>query len=235
MDQADWTRLIGDLLSYTDDVNRAVSATTALGEAADESRLPELERLFRSGDYFLREVLGDPLARIKGLDALPLLLEGLTRGLREGHDHDGLVATITDLIQSHPSEAVPVLMRMLNSPSDEDRENAAWLLGFASTVAPSEPLIEALKDPSARVRANAVGSLGSFKDHPGVLERMLPLLRDSDEQVRVETASALGYFGDRRAEPQLREALRDPSERVRNFAKHALKQLRARSRPWWPW
>jgi HEAT repeat protein len=57
---------------------------------------------------------------------------------------------------------------------------------------------------------------------------MLPLLKDSDEQVRVDAASALGYFGDRRAEPELREALKDSSERVRHFAEYALKQLRAR-------
>jgi HEAT repeat protein len=229
MDQADWTRLVGDLLSYPDDLDRALDAAAALCEDADESRLPELERLFGSGDYFLREVLADPLARIKGLDALPELLEGMRMGHRAGYDHDGLMFSITQLIQYHPSEAVPVLLTMLRSPSGDDREDAAWLLGFASTAAPAEPLIRALKDSSAGVRGSAIRSLSSFKNDPGVLEEMLPLLRDSEEQVRVAAASALGYFGDRRAEDQLREALQDPSDQVRYFAEYALNQLQAES------
>jgi hypothetical protein len=113
MNNADWNHLMNDLLSYYDDVERAVNAAAVLTEAADGSRLPELERLFSGGDYFLREVLGEPIARIKGLDALPLLLEGLTMGHQEGHDHDGLQSAIADLIEVQQSEAVPLLLKML--------------------------------------------------------------------------------------------------------------------------
>jgi hypothetical protein len=121
MDKVDWNRLMEELLSYHDDVERAVNAAAVLTEAADESRLPELERLFSSGDYFLREVLGEPIARIKGLDALPLLLEGLTMGHQEGHDHDTLQSVIADLIEVQQSEAVPSLLKMLRSPSNGER------------------------------------------------------------------------------------------------------------------
>jgi hypothetical protein len=231
MDETSWNDLIRALLSYPEDLDRAVRAAAVLDEVADESRLPELECLFKSGDYFLREVLGDSLAGIKGLDALPLLLEEMRVGQQEGYDHDGLQCTICGLIEGHPSEAVPILLGMLRSPSGEDRRNGAWLLGFASKAASAAPLIEALKDANASVRASAVGSLVSFKNHPGVLEGMILLLKDIDEGVRINTASALGYLGDRRAKSELREAFNDPSEQVRHFVRHALELLQARRRP----
>ena len=62
----------------------------ALGEITDSSRIPEWERLVQDDDFFVREAAASPLINLEGIEALPLLLESLERGAREGHDNDGL-------------------------------------------------------------------------------------------------------------------------------------------------
>ena len=222
MDQTEWERRIADIRSGGDDLDRALEASMALKGLTDRSRIPELEHLIQDDDFFMREAAASPLINLKGLGALPLLLQALERGTQPGHDHDGLALEITELIESHKTEAGPLLLEMLRDPKGQTRSHAAWLLGFISDVVSPEVLTDVLKDLNPNVRSSAVGSLSSFKDHPGVLEAMLPLLDDGEEQVRVDAASALGYFGDRRAIPALRDALSDPSERVRRFAESSL-------------
>lgn len=185
MKQAEWDRLIADIRSVGEDVDRAVEASLALRGVIDRSRIPELERLIQDDDFFMREAAASPLINLNGLKALPQLLEALERGSREGHDNDGLAFEITELISSEKIGAVPLLLEMLRSPRSETRSHSAWLLGFASEVVSPETLIGALKDPSPVVRSAALGSLSSFKDHPGVLDAMLPLLKDADDQVRL--------------------------------------------------
>ena len=89
MNEGEWDRLIADLRS-SDDWDRAVEAARTLGEVADQSRVPDLERLIEDDDFFVREAAAGPLCRLKGLDALPLLLQASERGRLEGHDNDGL-------------------------------------------------------------------------------------------------------------------------------------------------
>jgi HEAT repeat protein len=230
MDQAEWDRLIASIRSAGEDLDRAVAASMALGEITDRSRIPELERLIQDDDFFVREAAATPLISLKGIDAFPLLLEALERGAREGHDNDGLAFEISELVECHKAEVTPRLLEMLRARRSETRSHAAWLLGFVSDVVSPEPLIEALKDPSPDVRSSAVGSLSSFKGHPGVLAAILPLLDHAEEQVRVCAASALGHLGDLRAVPDLRRAMSDPSERVRYFADYALGLLGAKGR-----
>jgi hypothetical protein len=230
MDQAAWDRLIANIRSVADDSDRAVEASMALREITDSSRIPELERLLQDEDFFVREAAVSPLISMRGIDALPLLLEALERGATEGHDNDGLAFEITELVESYKAEVAPRLLEMLRSPRSETRSHAAWLLGFVADAVSPEPMIEALKDPSPDVRSSAVGALSSFKGHAGVLAAILPLLNHAEEQVRVAAASALGYLGDPRAVPDLRRAMSDPAEQVRYFADYALGLLGAKGR-----
>jgi HEAT repeat protein len=57
------------------------------------------------------------------------------------------------------------------------------------------------------------------------LEPLVHDLRTGDEATRVRAVLALGHSGEAQAVEVLREALHDESPRVRQYARHALKQL----------
>jgi HEAT repeat protein len=75
--------------------------------------------------------------------------------------------------------------------------------------------------------------MGAAAATPDTLARLLELLRDPSEDVRVRAASALGQMGAAAATPdtlaRLLELLRDPSEDVRVRAASALGQMGARA------
>ncbi len=220
-----WDRIIAEL-NNVEDIDRAVAASNVLDQAADESCLPQLHQLLsQSKNFFVREAAAVPIARLEGLRALPQLLRALELGQEEGHDNDGLVSVISDLVWTNPEEAAPVLLKMIKDPSERSRRNAAWLWGFAAKVLPTEPLLVLLSDPSSCVRSAAVGSLGSFKGCENAFASLVEALKDPDDQVKMSGASALGFFGDKRAVPPLRALFSDSSPSVQRFVEYALKQL----------
>ncbi len=225
MAEQDWDRLVADLRAVVDDIDRAVDAVPALAALADASRVPELYRLLRDDDFFVREAAAEPLARLEGVRALPQLFEALSRGEHEGHDNDGLVFTIVELLGAHPEEVRPLLLAMLRSPTPQERGHAAWALGFVPAEEALDPLLAALADQSPAVRGAAAGALGRYAADK-VIDPLLQALQDGDAWVRVDVAATLGYLGDRRAVPALEAAQRDPVERVRFFATGALERLR---------
>jgi hypothetical protein len=228
MTDAEWNHLLADLhaIQTHDDVDRAVSAAMRLAELDDPSRLPDLKALVESADFFILEAIGQPIANLEGLKALPILLRALDRGHEQGHDCDTLAVVIVDLVALHSQDAAPVLLEMLRSEEDRTRANAAWLMGFAASgVADPHPLLQALEDPNPDVRGAAVGSLVSFNSQLDVFDALARMLHDPDESVRVDAASSLGYLGDPRAIPLLKAARNDPAQRVREFASYSLEQL----------
>jgi HEAT repeat protein len=224
MTTTDWERILADLHAE-DDVDRIVQAAGRLDVIATEAHVPDLYRLIQDNDWFIREAAAEPLARLEGVRALPLLFRALTCGQQQGQDNDGLSTTIVNLMEAHQPECAPLLLAMLQDTEATIRENGAWALGWQPSAIALAPLLKAVRDSDARVRAAAAGSLSSFKVAESV-DALIPLLYDSDEQVRVSAAAALGYLGDPYAVPALQSALHDRSERVRSFAQYALDRLR---------
>jgi HEAT repeat protein len=223
-----WQALI-TALSNPDEVEKAVQACLALAEEADPEDIPRLYQLLESDDSFFRECAADPLARLAGIQALPALMNALTKGREEGHDNDGLCTIVGDLLQRHPKKAFPLLSEMLQSSQAAERENAAWGWGYIAANAPAAPLISALRDSSPHVRANAAGSLASYPEHPRGIPALLTLLNDPNPQVRISCIAALRYVGGKEVIPALEEKLADPSDRVRRFAQTALEKIKPTS------
>lgn len=225
MSQSDWAQLLQDLYNITD-IDRTVRASLALAEVANETHTLELYRMLQDESFFIREAAAVPLARLEGIKALPALFQAFARGIQDGHDNDGLNATIADLLEAHQKEAAPILLKMLTKTDDEIRANAAWALGFVASEITAEPLIYALNnDESSKVRSEAAGSLGSFRGNPKVLDELVRAIKDKDEQVCISAISSLGYLGDKRGIPPLQEALKGSTERVREFARYSLQRL----------
>lgn len=225
MRKQNWPQLVQDLQSP--DVKRAVRAYEEISEVADESHVPELYSLLNDESFFVREAVASSLARLEGVKALPYLFQAYTRGFQEGHDNDGLTATITELLEEKQEEATPFLLDMLKSTDAETRANAAWALGFTASQIMPDVLLSLLETESVQeVRQAIVGSLGSFDRSPEAINKLIELLTDNNEQVKIAAISALGYMGIKQAIIPLEEVLeKSTSSRVQEFVKDALKNL----------
>jgi HEAT repeat protein len=104
---------------------------------------------------------------------------------------------------------------------------AAIALSQLRAKASVRPLIRALsKGAAAGNRSSAAWTLGTLRTK-AALSALLKVLtkRDESPQVRAEAADALGGVGDRKAFPELVEALGDPEPQVRFWAAYALGNL----------
>jgi HEAT repeat protein len=208
-----------------DDVERAVRAADELDRHATVADVATIRKLMEKGNYFFRECLGQTLARLEGVAALPFLLDLLRDGCAEGHDHDGLGAAIMDLVEINKIAAAPILTELCHSASSSERRDAAWLWGFAGEAVPIQPLLALSRDECPEVRGAALGSLASCKNREEVFQALVGALKDPQENVRVDAISALGYYGDGRAAPLIFPYSRDKGE-VGRIAKYAIGQLR---------
>lgn len=113
--------------------------------------------------------------------------------------------------------AVPIFVSLLNSPSDDVREQAVWALGNIAGDSPKcrdyvlqhnslPPLLEQLKEGSkVSMRRNATWTLSNFcrgKPAPSftITRQALPtlarLIHDNDEEVLTDACWALSYLSD---------------------------------------
>ena len=215
-----------DILRHSKVVDELVGAFEAVDRVAQPDDVPVLLDALREEDnFYLREAVAAPLIRLRGLAVLPELLLAHEMGLHEGHDNDTLDFMITELVEQQAQQAAPMLLAMLADGPAERRAEAAWLLGYARAATSAEPLIVAMRDRSAKVRSNAVGSLASFRDEPGVFDALASATGDSSESVRVSAAASLGYFGDARAIHVLESLRADPSPNVQRHVHSALRNL----------
>ncbi len=87
-----------------------------------------------------------------------------------------------------------------------------------------EALLNAMKDPSKKVRAAVVKTLGLIGDR-SLFGNLIEFLNDPDERVRANTIEAISSVGDSRAVQILLPFLEDANNRVRANAALALWQI----------
>jgi hypothetical protein len=125
-----------------------------------------------------------------------------------------------------PSSVSLLSILVQRDESAKVRKTAAWALGEIGARGGIDALAEALlQDEDAGVRAKAAWALGEVR-HPKAGPGLADAVRhDPDATVRTLAVWALGEIRDERAIPVLRTALEDPSERVREKARWALREL----------
>ena len=157
-----------------------------------------------------------------------------------------------DAGRNHAVEAIPILISMLGDDSRTEPlkcwENGRWTpaletfkqpspgeeaaIALASMGTPAfEPLLNELVNANASVRRNAAWAIGeltnmSTEKRAGAVPRLVSLLSDADEWVRMAAARALGELRDERAGESLISALADSQWRVRELAAWALSEMK---------
>lgn len=181
-----------------------------------------------------------------GLKSVPYLLERVADSDR--HLRERVIAALGTL---KVSDAVPLIVQVLQNPDLKRRYIAAWALGEINDPRALDALIAALEDPDTEVRKYATRSLIKFNKaavdplvralgslphraqgaailalgdigDPRALE---PLLTQAQGGNRAEVFLALGKLKDSRAERALVQGLKDPRWQVRMNAAMALGPL----------
>jgi HEAT repeat protein len=133
------------------------------------------------------------------------------------------------------NESVPALVELMEDSRPKVREYAIHTVSYIDDERWIDPVIEILKnDPEPSTRAMACRALARTQDTPVLSEagrRAIPVLigklesTEEPEEVRMDAAFALGWYGASEARPQLEEAARSPSELLSFFAKQALEDI----------
>ncbi len=157
-------------------------------------------------------------------------------------------------MKSKHSKDVTVLIYLLKSPYQLDREKASDYLGEIGNPEAVPALIEALGDPTISwlaaeslgkigdpravgpliavlgsdekwLRKNAAEALGKLRASSAV-EPIIGLLTDKKHDVREISARALGQIGDPRALPALQSLTNDPDLKARDAALVSIQIIR---------
>lgn len=121
------------------------------------------------------------------------------------------------------AKAVEPLLQALQDEKISVRKAALIALGGVGDVRTIRPLVDAMHDLDPEVRQSASKSLIQL-GAPAV-DKLIPLLRDSEEFVRKEAAATLGKIGDARAVQHLLKVMTE-DEADRPLAAKALEALK---------
>jgi len=140
---------------------------------------------------------------------------------------DRMIA-LASLREFSPSEAVPLIKKVLNDPMLQVRSMAVFALGVKQTEECYPILVQILEnDPDYGMRADAAGALGYLAD----IRAFEPLCRafyeDTQWLVRFSAAVSLGNLKDPRAEALLNQALDSEEVVIQQAAISALGEIKA--------
>ncbi|GAA2420089.1 hypothetical protein GCM10010191_34100 [Actinomadura vinacea] len=140
------------------DLERIRGLVGMLVRSTDRTLVPdlerELERCVDSGDDIGRDAIGEVLAGIAGLGALPALLRASARDL--GDDQDWFQTIICeDLLRADPEGARPAVLELLDATDPALRATAFWALDHVLTDDDLPRILAAADDPDPTVRETA--------------------------------------------------------------------------------
>ncbi|MBI4604785.1 MAG: HEAT repeat domain-containing protein [Planctomycetes bacterium] len=136
--------------------------------------------------------------------------------------------TLAERLEGLEDDPLRRAYAFLGSESEELRREGVRTLrrvGRSDAVA-RKAVRGLLKDPSARVRREALQALGALRDKDSAPEAM-ELLADQDAATRREAIQALRDMGFAEAGAAIAQSLADPEDRVREEAADALGRLKA--------
>lgn len=192
----EWDELVATLRNPESDEEEEEHAAERLRVFADRARVPDLYAFLREkGNFWVRELAAEPLARLEGTRALPALLEARHLGRQERHDNDGLNTILLDLFHVSPQETAEVVIQVLSDHDFPYRREAVWCLGFLPKDLALEALRHALTDTVPELREEAARALcsESFLTEE-TIAALFQAFSDPVSSVRIMAAYTLGWF-----------------------------------------
>lgn len=160
----------------------------------------------------------DALGKIGGEEVIPTLLSALRDA--ECNVRVAVLEVLKDICD--PRVLQPVINCLKHQEASVRAAAVRALLPYGAQAIPA--LQRCLTDRHWSVRMAVVETLGRTKD-PGLVEPLLPLLRDPDHDVRESTCEALSRLKSRAAITSLVAALTDSQTAVRQYAAAALRDI----------
>lgn len=114
------------------DVEEKLESFERLKNSATIDDLPQLISALKSEktDFWVRELLSQPISELGGSYYLPELFEALQKNYDDGHDNDGFCFFLTELADSETELCKKKLLELIDSPTFEYKNHAKWLLEF---------------------------------------------------------------------------------------------------------
>lgn len=213
--------------------DKITGLTRALIDSADLGLVPELEghleTFLAREDFYGRDVIGEVLAGIAGLDALPVLLRASARDL--GDDQDTFQSLICELLERDPVRARPAVLDLVAADDAALRATGVWALDFIVSDEDLPRLLTALTDRHPSVRSAAAAPAGRLATRlPPAIDALGAALDDVDPQVRISVLGALGDTHATAAVPLVTRLVDDHDEAVREWVAIAVDRLREPTR-----
>jgi HEAT repeat protein len=207
---------------------KAVQALGRMGESAAVAA-PSLVRALHDPDHWVSALAAEALGEIgeSAERAIPALVRAL------GHSNAlvrGNAAEALGKMGPAAAETRPALENLAHDPDGGVRAQAIRALGLIGPSGPHgrEAVLEALEDADPLVRAAAVETIGQWGEDGEMAERLMPLLEDANDQVKVQVAGVLPKLAGPTAaviDGLCKRLLEDDSPEVRVHAALALGKL----------
>ncbi|AVI67578.1 hypothetical protein CKQ84_17875 [Shewanella sp. WE21] len=123
--------------SSNGEIDSVLTSFQKLNEICTEEQIPILVTAMQStqSNFWLRELLAEPISQIGGSTYLPALFEALKKGELEGHDNDSLCFFLIELAESESETCQTKLNEIISDPENEFQELALWLIEFCKSAA----------------------------------------------------------------------------------------------------
>jgi HEAT repeat protein len=212
---SDWQKRveIASQLGASQERKAVPALIEALGDENAQVRLAVIQAL----GTLRHPAAAEPLARAMAI--IPDRLKSRGTGA-ESAEYEALAGAIGTL----GSEAVPPLLRLLDSDDRETRRWAASALGLTRDSRATEPLIKRLSDPRSEVRKAAALALGEIADSRAI-DPLAAALAGRDHETRRAVVIALGAIGSEKALDCLCPMVEDASEPVQLALVDAMRKI----------
>jgi hypothetical protein len=133
------SELVEKVLQSSVETDGLDSTLTAFAEIRDHATIRDLPLLLEAlrsdrSNFWVREMLAEPIAALGGPAVLPDLLRAFQTNIEEGHDNDTFSHHLIELVEEQPVASAAIL-RSLQSINDNDLQaTAAWLLEFTNSA-----------------------------------------------------------------------------------------------------
>jgi hypothetical protein len=121
-------------LESGNDVDAQLEVFKKLDAYVTEADVPVLLAAIESetSNFWVRELLAEPIIRLAGARALPQLMAALRKNFEEGHDNDGFQTFLMDLAESDPKGVREELQKLAATAGEAEKEDIEWLLEFCT-------------------------------------------------------------------------------------------------------